>query len=182
MARRIMLGVAAVLVAGSWAYAQQPVQKTESVSATVTIQAIDKDNRLVTLRDESGAEDTYLVGPEMKRFDELKVGDKVKVKYYESLVMQVRKPGDPAPTTGDSTKMTRGTGESPAATIARQQTTSVQVVSIDQAAPSITVKTADGRTVTRKVDNPKNLEGVKPGDTIDITFTRAMLMAVEPAK
>ena len=45
----------------------------------------------------------------------------------------------------------------------------------------ITVKTADGRTVTRKIENKKNIEGVKAGDKIDITFTQAALIAIEPA-
>ncbi len=182
MTRSVMLGLAATLVAGSMLQATQTVKKAESVTATATIQAIDKANRLVTLKDEKGAEDTMQVGPAMKRFDELKVGDKVKVTYYESLVLQVRKAGDPAKPAGDDVKLTKGTGASPAATLSRQQTTSVDVMAIDQKLPSITVKTADGRTVTRKVEDRKNLEGVKVGDKIDITYTQAALMSIEPAK
>ena len=181
MTRKAVLGLAVALVTGS-VLAAQTVKKSESVTATATIQAIDKTNRLVTLKDEKGAEDTMQVGPEMKRFDELKVGDKVKVTYYESLVLQVRKPGDPAPTSGDAAKVTKGTGASPSATLSLQQTTSVEVLAIDQKLPSITVKTADGRTVTRKVEDPKNLEGVKVGDKIDITYTQAAIMGVEPVK
>ncbi len=178
-----MRGLVVALLIGSVVHAEQTVsQKTEPVTATVTIQAIDKANRLVTLKDESGAEDIMQVGPAMKRFDELKVGDKVRVSYYESLVFQVRKPGDPAKAPGDTAKMTPGTGASPSGTMARQQTTSVEVMAIDQKLPSITVKTADGRTVTRKVDNPKNIEGVKVGDKIDITYTQAALVSVEPLK
>jgi Cu/Ag efflux protein CusF len=181
MNRSVMFGLAAALAISSVAQAQT-VKKSDSVTATATIQAIDKANRLVTLKDETGAEDTMQVSPAMKRFDELKVGDKVKVTYYESLVLQVRKPGDPVKTAGDDAKLTKGTGPSPSATLSRQQTTSVDVLAIDQKLPSITVKTADGRTVTRKVENPKNLEGVKVGDKIDITYTQAAIMSVEPVK
>ena len=46
----------------------------------------------------------------------------------------------------------------------------------------ITVTTPDSRTVTRKVENKKNLEGVKVGDQIDITYTRSLLTAIERAK
>jgi Cu/Ag efflux protein CusF len=179
---RAMFGLAAALVIGSVVEAAQTVSKSESVTATATIQAIDKANRLVTLKDESGAEDTMQVGPAMKRFDELKVGDKVKVTYYESLVLQVRKPADAAKAAGDTAKLSTGTGGSPAATLSRQQTTTVEVLAIDQKLPSITVKTADGRTVTRKVENRKNLEGVKVGDKIDITYTQAAILSVEPLK
>ena len=181
MTRSVMLGLAAVLVAGSIVQATQTVKKSQSATATATIQAIDKANRLVTLRDETGAEDMMQVGPAMKRFDELKVGDKVKVTYIESLVLQVRKPGDPVKPSSD-VKLTKGEGASPSATLSSQLTTSVEVLAIDQKLPSITVKTANGRTVTRKVEDPKNLEGVKVGDKIDITYTQAALMSVEPIK
>ncbi len=182
MTRSVMLSLAAALVAGSIVQAAQTVQKSESVSATATIQAIDKANRLVTLKDETGAEDTMQVGPAMKRFDELKVGDKVKVTYYESLVLQVRKPGDAAKPVGTDAKLTKGAGAVPAATLSVQQTTTVEVLAIDQKLPSITVKTAEGRTVTRKVEERKNLEGVKVGDKIDITYTQAAIMSVDPIK
>jgi hypothetical protein len=103
------------------------------------------------------------------------------VTYIESLVLQVRKPGDPVKPSSD-VKLTKGEGASPSATLSSQQTTSVEVLAIDQKLPSITVKTANGRTVTRKVEDPKNLEGVKVGDKIDITYTQAALMSVEPVK
>ena len=56
------------------------------------------------------------------------------------------------------------------------------VKAVDPAVPSITVTTDDGRTVSRKVEDKKNIEGVKPGDKIDITYTQALLTSVEPAK
>jgi translation initiation factor IF-1 len=57
----------------------------------------------------------------------------------------------------------------------------VTVKAIDAAVPSVTVATDDGRVVTRKIENKKNLENIKPGDKIDITFTRALVTAVAPA-
>ena len=41
-----------------------------------------------------GEEDTYTAGPVIARFSELKVGDRVRMTYYESTVYQVRKPGE----------------------------------------------------------------------------------------
>jgi len=174
-----------VSLATSPAVPQKTVTKQgETITAVETIQAIDQTNRIVTLKADDGTEEAIYVPPSVKRFNEMKVGDKVKAKYYESYVFQIRKPGDPAPAAAQGTtgKITRGTGPHPSGTIAAQTTTTVEVVSIDQAVPSITVKTTDGRTITRKVDNKKNLEGVKAGDKIDITYTQAALVSVEPAK
>ena len=55
--------------------------------------AIDSTARTLTLKDDKGMEDTFTVGPEVTRFNELKVGDVVKMTYYESYVLIVRKPG-----------------------------------------------------------------------------------------
>jgi len=137
----------------------------------------------VTLKDEKGMEDTFTVGPEVTRFNELKVGDVVRMTYYESLVLHVRKPGDPAPTKDvTDAALTRAKTKLPAATLAVQDKGSVTVKAIDPAVPSVTVTTSDGRTVTRMVEDKKNLTGLKVGDIIDITYTRALITTIERAK
>jgi Cu/Ag efflux protein CusF len=162
--------------------AQPAVSKASSVTATATIQAIDSTARTITLRDEKGQEDTYSVGPEVKRFNEFKVGDTVKMTYYESMVFQLRKPGEKAdPATFDAA-FTRAKGALPAGTLAVQDKMTVTVKAIDPTVPSVTVTTPDGRTVTRKIENKKNIEGLKVGDQIDITYTRALVTAIERAK
>ena len=185
MIRTIKTLAATLLLAPSFALAQTTpgtVTKSGTVSASATIQAIDSTSRSLTLRNEKGEEDTFQVGPEMKRFDELKVGDKVKVTYNESIVFQVRKPGDKPPATGDTAGYSAGKGKLPAGTLGAQQRTTVTVKAIDPKAPSITVVTEDGRTVTRRIEDPKNLEGVKVGDRIDITYTQALLVSIERAE
>ena len=80
------LAVLAVLVALPLvARAQKPVTQTDSVEVTAKIEAIDKTARLVTLKDKDGEMETIKCGPEVKRFDELKVGDTVTFRYYESI-------------------------------------------------------------------------------------------------
>jgi Cu/Ag efflux protein CusF len=63
-----------------------------------------------------------------------------------------------------------------------QDKMTVTVKAIDMAAPSVTVTTPDGRTVTRKVEDKKNIENLKVGDQVDITYTRALITSVERAK
>jgi Cu/Ag efflux protein CusF len=157
------------------------VTKQNQMTATATIKAIDPATRSVTLRAENGDEDTYTVGPDVSRFNELKVGDTIRATYYESLVFQVRKPGAPAATTG--AVMAGGRlKEVPGAVLGTQETKTVTVKAVDINAPSITVVTADGRTLTRKIADKKNLEGVSPGDKIDITYTQGLLVAAEASK
>lgn len=171
--------LSAFLAAG--ALPQKTVTKSDTATATATVQAIDSTSRILTLRSEDGTEDMMYVPAEVKRFDQVKVGDKLKIRYHESLVFQVRKPGEASNKPGDSATASRTPGAKPGAQMARQLTATVDVVSVDPSVPSITVKTADGRTVTRKIEDKKNIEGVKAGDKIDITYTQAALMAIEPA-
>ncbi len=173
--------LSACLLPLSAAAQKAPVVKSAMVTKTVTIEAIDHTNRLITFKDEAGATDMVQAGPGITRFDELKVGDKVTFKYYESLVFQVKKSGAAAPDMAQA-GVDVGGGKTPGGTMSRQLTMTVTVVSVDPAVPSITVKTEDGSVVTRKIQDPKNLEGVQAGDKIVITYTQALLTSVAAAK
>lgn len=172
-----MIAVLAVAaVAGA-----QTVTKQNQMTATATIRAIDPATRSVTLRSANGDEDTFTVGPEVTRFNQLKVGDTITATYYESLVFQVRKPGAPAPTPGEVAAAGRSQN-APGGIAGREATATVTVKAIDRAVPSITVASDAGVTLTRKVADPKNLEGVNVGDKIDITFTQGVMVAAVAAK
>ena len=162
--------------------AQAPVTKANVVKMSATIQAIDTTSRTITLRDEKGNEDVYTVGPGMQRFNELKVGQRVNITYYESLVFQLLKPGEKGGGTSFDAALDRAKSALPAGTVAAQDKATVTVKAVDMSVPSITVATEDGRTVTRKIEQKKYLEGLKPGDKIDITFTRAIVTEVQNAK
>jgi hypothetical protein len=158
-------------------------QMKNEITAKGTVEAVDAERRTVTVKFDGGYTEVVSVSPEVKRLSDVKAGARVNLRYYESVVLVLRKAGDtsPAPGASDRTASTPGGGENPGGTAARQRKATVTVVSIDKAAPSITVKTAEGYTVTRKVGDAKYLEGVSLGDQIDITYTEAMLVHVEPA-
>jgi Cu/Ag efflux protein CusF len=162
------------------ALAQKPTTETEGIELTATIEAIDHDGRLVTLKDKGGNVQTIYAGPQVKRFDELKVGDTVTFRYYESVAYQVRKPGQPSglPTTGDP-KVVRSQGAKPGATISQQKTATVTIKAIDEKVPSVTVLTEDGRTASFRIDDKKNIKDVKAGDKVEITYTEAVMITVK---
>ena len=175
------LAVLAVLVAlPIVARAQKPVTQTEVLELTTKIEAIDKTARLVTLKDKDGEVETIYCGPEVKRFDELKVGDTVTFRYHESVAYAIRKPGQPSglpAQTGPA--VTRGQGPKPGGTISQQETATVTIKAIDPKVPSVTVLTEDGRTVSMKVEDKKNLDGVKVGDKVEVTYTEAVMISVK---
>jgi Cu/Ag efflux protein CusF len=182
--KQMVAAMAAVgmLATGSPAMAQQVVSQDASVAEKFTIEAIDYDNRLITLKDSEGHTDVARVGPEVTRFKELKVGDSVTFRYTESVVYAIRKSGAVAPSVAQGAQVVRDTGARPGATISEQITTSVVVTALDPKVPSIVVKTDDGRTMGFKVEDKHNITSVKVGDRVDITYTRAMAIRVESPK
>jgi hypothetical protein len=177
--KRTLAVLAALVVLPLAARAQKPVTQTDAVELTTKIEAIDKTTRLVTLKDKDGDTETIYCGPEVKRFDELKVGDTVTFRYYESVAYAIRKPGQPSglpAQTGPS--ITRGKGPRPGGTVAEQETATVTIKATDPKVPSVTVLTEDGRTVSFKIENKKNIEGVQVGDKVEITYTEAVMISV----
>ena len=172
----LLLSIAVPLVA----LAQKAVTAGDVIEMTAEIVAIDKDARVVTLEDEDGEIEEIVCGPDVTRFDELKVGDKVTFRYYESLVSSIRKPGDPAPApSAAAPTAVRGTGPKPGGTISQQVNATVTLTAIDASVPSVTVKTDDGRTMSFKISDKKSLTGVKVGDKVDITYTAAVMITVK---
>jgi len=175
----LVTGCALALLFTAAADAQPAITKGAEVSETVTIEAIDYKSRVVTLKDSAGLSDTVLVGPEVKRFNELKVGDKVTFRYYESVVYQIRKPGTQMTKPAEAAAVVRTEGAKPGATISEQQVAIVTVNAVDMAVPSVTISTDDGRKMSFRVENKKNLEGVKAGDRVEITYTQALAISVQ---
>lgn len=176
------LALALCVASGAAVTAAQTVTKAAALSATATIKAIDATARTITLEDDKGQVDTYTAGPEIRRFDELKVGDKVTMTYYESLVFQVRPPGEKPDAAMIAAGLNRAKSALPAGSLAVQEKMTVTVKAIDPAAQSVTVTTSDGRTVTRRIEDKSNLDKLKVGDLVDITYTRALLTKVDRAK
>src|SRR5262245_56150399 len=67
----------------------------QNQSVTATVEAIDPSTRVITLRGvESGKVRTFRVDDEVRNLDQVKVGDRVNVDYYESLAIHVLPPGE----------------------------------------------------------------------------------------
>ena len=170
---------AALVVVASASAAQKAVSQGEAITETFTIVAIDYQARLITLKDKDGLAETVYAGPEVQRFAELKVGETVTFRYYESIVYQIQKPGAATPPAGGDVSTVRSTGPRPGGTVSRQMTATVTLEAIDLKIPSVTIKTDAGGRSSYKVENVKNLEGVKVGDRIQITYTQALAISVQ---
>jgi Cu/Ag efflux protein CusF len=191
MQKLVLAAVAAAMIAAP-AIAQQGatvvgkgpgvvgVAQTASVTATIT--AIDAASRAITLKGPQGKETTVVAGPEVKNFAQLKVGDSVDLSFVESLVLELKKGGGkPVAWTVKEGAVGAKPGEAPAGAAGRQVTVVGDVIGVDTAAKTVTVK-GPQRTVELKVKDPEQLKLIAKGDQIEATFTEAMAISVTPAK
>lgn len=155
----------------------------QAVQIRATISAIDKDKGTVTLKGPQGRTVTLEVRDKQK-FDVIKVGDPVVAKYVEALVVKVVKSGSASPGVSmQEARVTSKPGENPAGAIGREISITATVTAINKKAHTVTIKGPDGSTDTVKATNPKNLDAIKVGDLVDITYTQALAVALDkPAK
>jgi hypothetical protein len=176
---------AAFLAAVAFAQAPAASPKGEamiaSVDVTATVTKIDQKTREVTLKTEDGQEHSFVASDDVKNLAQVKKGDVVTVTYAEALAYEVKKGGQAV---APATVVAGGSAEpgmKPKGAIARQTTVTVLITAIDPKAPSVTFKGPKGNTRTIRVLHPEKLEGVKVGDTVEITYTEALAIKVEEA-
>jgi len=162
------------------AAAQVKTIQGEVVTATATVEAIDRSTREVTLKQPDGKYVVVEIPTEVTRFDAMKVGDTVTVRYHENVVLRIQGAGE-APKNTEESAMTRNAGAKPGGSIATQRTVTVTVTAIDMTVPSITFTGPHNWTYSSKVEDKAALAKVKVGDKIDITWTEAVAIAVDPA-
>jgi len=180
------LGTAALvlLVAGKAPAQDRSLSKTltgEQKTVTATIEAIEQSRRTVTLKEQNGDYTEITVPSDVKRFDTLKIGDKITAKYYENIVIRLKQPGEKSTDT-DTAAVTPVPGAKPAGTAATQRTITATITHIDPKVPSISFSGPNGWHYTSRVEDKDALKKVKVGDRLDLTWTMAVLISVEAPK
>jgi Cu/Ag efflux protein CusF len=148
-----------------------------------TIAAIDKQRGTVTLKGPQGRTVTIEVRDKQK-LDAIKVGDPVVAVYTEALVIQVKKAGATAPgVTTQEVRVGSKPGETPAGAVGREISITGTITAIDKKTHTVTIKGPEGGTETIAAKDPKNLEAVKVGDMVEVTYTQALAISLDkPAK
>ena len=175
----ILSASALVLALSLPSWAQETRQlPTQTVTLSGTVATIDHDKRTVNIKKADGSFETVDVPPSAKRFDELKVGDKVTVTYNNNVSARLKPPGEAPVNTATGTS-TAGQGERPGGTAAMQRTMTVTVDAIDKNASSMTFVGPNGWKYSRHIVDPTVLDKVKVGDKVDITWNTDVTVAVQ---
>ena len=156
---------------------------SRTIEAQATVTAIDMATRTVTLKTADGQEKTLHVDERARNLGQVKVGDVVRVAYTEALAWKVNKSKKQEPSAEvEAAAATAQPGQKPAGGAARRVTITAKVEAIDLDQGTVTLSGPQGNTRTIKARNPDNLKKVKVGDLVDITYTEAIVLKVDPAK
>lgn len=186
--RFILLTAAATLLFG---VAQPPraaaavtVSDEDEVSATV--ESVDQHDRAVLLRGPQGGLLTVVAGPEVRNLAQLKAGDRVIVRYREALAASLARPGTAPPPVQASQRAERAAlGQKPGGAAEQTIKLRVRITQIDKRHNLVSFIGPAKIERTTEVLDPqmqKFLHTLRVGDEVDLTYTEAVAVSVEPMK
>ena len=145
-----------------------------------TVEEVDAAKGHVTLKGPKGNLVPLTVGPEVRNLAQVKVGDKVRVRYAEALSLTLKKDGKEVPSAKGASEMMRApAGGTPAGAVGEQVTVIADVVAVDAKTHQVTLK-GPNRTVDLYVEDPAQLKLIKVGDQVEAVYTQAVAVTVEP--
>jgi len=169
---------AVILIVALPSWAQVKELPKQTVTVTGTVETIDQSRRAVNIKTADGKFVAVDVPASAKRFDELKVGDKVGVTYNNNVMVRLKPAGEAAVDTA-GTSSTMGKEARPGGTASTVRTMTATIADIDKGASSMTFVGPNGWKYSRRVVDPTVFDQVKVGDRVDITWSTEVNFAVQ---
>lgn len=156
------------------------IKLVDAVVMTATVQAINVNERLVILGDDEGNVQVVEASPEVKNFDQIALGDEVRIEFFESVALFLGSPADKPGESETQVMHTAAKGDKPAMVAVDVVEVVATVVAIDKENMKVKLKGPDGNVLTVKVDPAMgNLENIKVGDNIHARYTEALAISVQ---
>jgi hypothetical protein len=152
------------------------------VTATATITAIDMTTRHVTLRRADGSTFLVVADDQMRNLPQLRVGDMVVVDYYDRLTLELKKGGTgEGPVRTDSVSGSRAElGQRPGGSATRETVIVANVIAVNPAGQTISLRGPGGRVVDLPVRDPEQFKRIAVGDQVQATYVEAAALSITP--
>jgi len=150
----------------------------QTYELTATVASIDKDSRKLTLLGSTGIKQTIKVGPEAINFDQIKVGDKLKLTVAEELVIYVAGEGENPRDAEAQVVALMPKGAKPGGIVAETVQVTARVTAIDLEHRKATLQFEDGTTRKVAVRPDVDLSKRKVGERVVIRTTEALAISV----
>jgi hypothetical protein len=157
------------------------VQVTE---LRATVEAVDPANRLVTLKGPEGGTVIVEAGPEVKNFDQIKVGDEIVARRYLAIVVSAVKVD--ADAKRKETILAEGAAvaeDYPAGVYGREVAETIEILDIDPYKKSIAFRNAAGqyREVSMKAPHLEGrMDDFAKGDMVEVVYREGLAVALDP--
>jgi len=149
-------------------------------TVTATVEAIDYETRMATLKRSDGTTVTFRVSDNFHNLDKVKQGDTVKAVYFESTAITVRKPEGSEGASASTTVEVARRGHKPEGTIAKTTTVVATVTAINYKQRTATLQAPDGNSVNVHAGpEVKRFNEVKKGDQVVVQVTEALAVSVQ---
>lgn len=169
---------------GGTVVASEPGRAVIAREAKLSAQVVglDKATRTVTLKGPKGNIVDVVAGDEVKNFDQIRLGDFVVARYIQALTLELQKTKAGVREATEREMAARAQpGERPAGVVGRQVTALADVIDVNPKNKTITLKGPRGNVVTLDVHNQDHFKVVKKGDQVEVVYTEALALSVEPA-
>lgn len=178
----ITLAAMAVGLALSACGVPETASREEAVQLTGVVRGVDTETRRLTVE---GRERTviYRVSDEVRNFDQIEVGDRVTLDYYESVAVAMADPDDPGDALTDTFGARAGAGERPGLAGATVTTFVVEFIAFDASTGIATIRTPEGDVMSVRVAEElrRFARTRSPGDRILVLVEEAVAVGVTPA-
>ena len=157
-------------------------ERTMAKRISAIITDIDRESREVTLEGGLGNSITLAVGPEVKRFDEFKVGDLVVATYVSSISGELRAPTEAElaePIVELDAAAVADADMEPGAAVGRSIRAVCTIEGMNRITRTVMLKDPDGDFHIIDDVDPAKMAGVWLGDTIIVTYTEAFALTLE---
>jgi hypothetical protein len=175
----MVLAMALIGPMGARAADKPGIEFGEVVVVTGKVVAIDRTDRSVAVMGPEGNVLVVEVGKAAKNFNQIKVGDQVKLEYYEAVAIYVAADGKPPAVNAAVVVATAPKGMKPAGEAIEVVDVSATIQAIDTAKRTLTLKGPQGNLIPLKVDKSvKAFDQLKVGDSIHVRYTEAVAITV----
>ena len=154
------------------------------VTTTATVEDVDQESRVVTLRTAEGEIVHFKADESVRNLPQVQKGDHVTATYYEALALRLREAEGEEPRMTVSEQIERAPlGEKPSGMVVRDTTLTAKVTAVDKKKQTVTLEGPRGGKVTLDVDDPAKLEQAKVGHLVEATYREAVSISVQkPSK
>ena len=180
MKKLTLLALAMLLTLNLFAQEDREMWYSEELQGTIT--ALDTESREVTVIGQEGNIVTLIAGDEVERFNELEIGDLIKLEYWIYMMAEFRNPtkeelAEPLVIIAEAGKVDLDLP--PGAAIGALVKAVVTVEVINRPFMDVVVQGPQGNFMTIPVEDPSLIEMLNVGKVVILTYGEAMALYIE---